>query len=311
METRAHHFLIGAFMLIMTLALFAFLIWFIRGDSASSYNEYDIFFEESVAGLPRGSDVLFNGIPVGRVTDIRIAPNDPSQVQVSVQIQTVVPVSQDSVARLSIQGLTGVLFVEISGGNPNSAELRTLAGRTRPIIRSEVSAIQRVFASAPELLGKAGQILDRIESVLSDENLKNFEGIMADLKTTSSAVATRSEALMADLSTIASELKGAMVSAKSVLEAADGFMQNDLAETVSGLNTAIQKANQFLDQVNGMVADSRGAVTEFANVGLPELTALIGEARDLATALSGLAELLESDPTALLFSTDKPTYKPE
>ena len=74
METRANHILIGGFVLLVALGILGFIVWIAKLQIDREFARYFIDFEGSVSGLSLGSDVLYNGIPVGAVKDIRIDP---------------------------------------------------------------------------------------------------------------------------------------------------------------------------------------------------------------------------------------------
>ena len=77
METRAHHLLVGSFVIIVVLGLFGFVIWLAKIDIDREFARYTIYFEGSVSGLSTASSVLYNGIPVGTVTAIELDTSEP------------------------------------------------------------------------------------------------------------------------------------------------------------------------------------------------------------------------------------------
>ena len=116
METRANHVVIGAFVLVVVLGLFGFVLWLAKIEIDQEFAYYHVAFDEAVSGLSLGGDVRYNGIPVGAVTAIEIARDDPSKVQVTLEVARETPVRADTVAKLELQGITGVAFIQLSGG---------------------------------------------------------------------------------------------------------------------------------------------------------------------------------------------------
>jgi phospholipid/cholesterol/gamma-HCH transport system substrate-binding protein len=125
---------------------------------------YEIAFSGSVSGLQRGGQVLYRGIPVGRVADIRIDPDDVETVLVAVEIDRETPIKSDTVATLESQGLTGIAYVQLRGGTKESARLDPDA-KPPPRIASRRSTMERVFESTPELLADALAVVDRLRSI--------------------------------------------------------------------------------------------------------------------------------------------------
>ena len=80
METKANYVLIGAFTIVIAAALLLFGLWAAKYSSERSWQEYQVVFREAVTGLSVGSPVQYNGIAVGSITKLSLAPNDPRQV---------------------------------------------------------------------------------------------------------------------------------------------------------------------------------------------------------------------------------------
>ena len=314
METRAHHLLIGGFVVILIGFLFAFLIWLAKVDIDKEYVEYDIYFEESVAGLLKSSNVQYNGIPVGKVLDISIAPNDPSKVLVHIRIDSEVPILEDSVAVLTMQGLTGVLIVQIEGGSPGSEQLLPLAGEERAVISSRVSPIQELFTGAPDLINEALVTVGRLNRLLGDENLQNIASVLKNAETLSSAIAGQSgkfEKIFSDLQFALVDLRAAATAAERVANSADDLLGGEVQTAMVDLRSLLASANSLAANLDGVVADNRAAVTAFASGTLPEISRLVVDLRRLAVAMSYLAEKLEANPSEVIFGTPRPEYETE
>lgn len=314
METRAHHLLIGGFVVILIGFLFAFLIWLAKIDIDREYVEYDIYFEESVAGLLKASVVQYNGIPVGTVRDIAIAPRDPSKVLVQIRIDASAPVLEDSVAVLTMQGLTGVLVVQIVGGSPNSAALLPAAGEERAVITSRVSPIQELFMGGPDLINGAIETVGRLNKLLGEENLGNIASVLKNVETLSSALAAQSgniEQVFTDLQLALVELRGAASAAERVASKADNLLAGDVKAAMGDLRSLLATANSLAANLDAVVGDNRAAVTAFASGTLPEISRLVIDLRRLAMAVAELAEKLEANPADLIFGTPRPEYEPK
>ncbi len=123
METRANHFLVGLFVLSLT-ALLAFAgLWFARANLGEAQSVYHTLFRGSVTGLSIGSTVRYRGVPVGTVTDIRIDPDNVERILVVLGLRPGTPVKTDTVASLQPQGITGLSFVQLTGGTQEAAQM--------------------------------------------------------------------------------------------------------------------------------------------------------------------------------------------
>ena len=81
METRAPFVVVGAFVLAAIVAVFGFVYWLQNTGGLGPRTTYHVQFEGSVPGLLVGAAVLFNGIRVGEVTDLGLAPGQPARRQ--------------------------------------------------------------------------------------------------------------------------------------------------------------------------------------------------------------------------------------
>src|ERR1700758_4755969 len=113
MERSANYAAVGAFVLLVTLVGALFVYWYTDAREHRDYNRYEVYFDGTVSGLERGSAVRYLGVSVGRVVEMRIDPRDSSRVMVVVDIDSTTPVSKKTVAELSLQGVTGLLFIDI------------------------------------------------------------------------------------------------------------------------------------------------------------------------------------------------------
>lgn len=125
MEIRARYVLIGSFVLAFTLGMFGFVYWIKNTGGLGQRTTYQVRFEQPVSGLAIGSSVLFNGIRVGAITDLRLDPQDPKRLTVSIAIDPATPIRSDTQVDVTYQGLTGAPAIALKGGEPNAPPLPT------------------------------------------------------------------------------------------------------------------------------------------------------------------------------------------
>lgn len=307
METRAHHLLIGFFMLIMILGLGAFVIWLAKVDVDQKYKQYLIVFEGSVAGLNEGSPVRLNGVAVGTVLDISIPPADPSRVAVTVRIEADVPILEGSVASLELQGFTGIAYVQVKGGTgtPIVAEKENVL----PVIPSERSPIQQVFEEAPNLINEAILAINNLREILGPENRQTISAILANLATVTGALADRSD----EIDHVLRRLESALAAFESMAASIDGaagaaqvLLEGDAAQTFAEAREAAAAARRLMDDLEAIAADNREGISRFVNTGLPETTRLIADLRGLSARIEALVRKFEERPQDALFGGKVP-----
>jgi len=148
MEEKVNFAVVGVFVLVLSATLIGGVLWLSSGKTyGKSYELYVTYMNESVAGLNLNAPVRYRGVEVGRVKKIALAPGNVEQVQVTLAIESDTPVKVDTVAILSTQGLTGIAFVDLTGGGRDSPPLKAEAGFPFPVIQSGPSLMVRLDAS--------------------------------------------------------------------------------------------------------------------------------------------------------------------
>ena len=289
--------IVGLFVLVLGAALIAGVLWLASGGAwQKSYDLYLAIEDESVAGLNLNAPVKYNGVDVGKVREITLDPGNPDRVNLVFAIERGTPIREDTVAVLKTQGLTGIAYVELSGGARDAAPLRATAGSRYPVIRTKPSLAARLENVLTSVLAKLDSTSSNINSILSDENRAAFKSALADVAAVARTVAARKDTLDAGIANAARTFENtSRISAQAgpvidrIGRSADAIekMGNEVAKTSAGAGKT----------VNSVGAD----VKRFTAETLPELERLLGELSVLATSLRRLTEQTERDPRGLLF----------
>jgi phospholipid/cholesterol/gamma-HCH transport system substrate-binding protein len=158
MEVRARYVLVGSFTLTVILGLFWFAYWINNVGGIGQHASYQIRFEQSVDGLAIGSNVLFNGIRVGVITELALDRSDPKRVNVLISLDPVVPIRSDTEVDVTYQGLTGAPAISLKGGNASGAPL-VPNNEHPPILVAAAGIGQNLSDSARHTLRHLDQIL--------------------------------------------------------------------------------------------------------------------------------------------------------
>ena len=320
METRAHNVLIGAFVLVFFAALFVFVVWLAKSRGDQSVAFYDIVFTDAVSGLAVGGDVRVNGIKVGSIKRIAIDHEDPTRVRVTVEIGDDVPIREDSTATMQLQGITGVTYVQITGGTQASALVQHSHDVPYTIIRSRPSQITELVDQLPKLLERSTQLVDRGNALLDDDNRKNLSDALADLRQMTRTLAGRAETMgkaIDELSAasngvgelvrrgnrVAEELSATMSVARGTMAGADQLIDGEVRETVASIGKVAKDVSRLL-------GDNREALDAFTTDGLVEFRRFIEEARVLVQNLGRVATKLEENPSQVFFGSNESEFKP-
>ncbi len=284
METRAHHLLIGSSAIGIAVLTVLFLLWIGKAEFNKQYQIYDLRFEGSVSGLSKAADVLYNGIKVGEVVDLKLDEDDPNNVLVRIQVDRMTPVKEDSYASLETQGLTGVAAVLIAGGSPKSNPLVAGADQEYPMIETRKSTFQKLFAGAPELINRGNAVLDRLSNFLSGENEQKFADTIAHVERLSGNLAKASDKF------------------ESIATNVDKLVAGDAKATLADVRGVAADIRQVMNE-------ARVPLRDFARAGLPELLLAISDARQMIASIDRAAQRLESSPSSLIFGDKAVEYK--
>ena len=168
METDRRYFLEGLFVIGLAIAAAFFFVW-LAGTGHRDDVLYRIHFGQSVSGLSKGDAVKFSGVDIGTVEAMALDPSDPQRVQVDVKLRKEAPVKTDTKATLKLKGITGVVYIELEGGNANAKTLLAATSEGQiPEIRSEKSSLTTVIDELPKVVERFAAIENQTKKVLSD-----------------------------------------------------------------------------------------------------------------------------------------------
>ncbi|HUO03363.1 MAG TPA: MlaD family protein [Rhizomicrobium sp.] len=289
METKANYVAVGAFVLACVIGLVVTILWLAGVQYSQEYAYYQTFFKGPVTGLGKGTITRYNGIEVGRVTDLAFDPNDPQSVVVTLQVQPNLAIHEDSLASIESQGLTGASYVEISGGTKNSPPLTAKPGQRYPVIRAKQSTLQQLEQSAPEVVAKLNVAASRLNDLLNDNNRRAVAHILASLDQTTTTIAKRS----ADID---ATLRNANEATANLRDASQ-----DLKPTIADVDTTVKKYGKVADDADAFINGD----------GLAQLSDLISETRRMVANLNKFSEQLNRDPSRILFGDRRKGYEPK
>lgn len=301
METKVNYTLVGAFVLVLGGLLIAGILWLASGGGfQKTYDLYQSLVDESVAGLSLSAPVKYRGVDVGKVKDIRLSPDNPERVQLIFAIERGTPVKEDTEAVLKTQGLTGIAYVELSGGGRDSPPLRAKTAGAYPEIRSKPSLSARLENVLTTVLAKLDSTSDTVNKILSDENLAAFKSTLADLSVLSRTLAARKDTIDASITSAGRTLdNSARISAQL------GKELGPMLERVGQSADAVKKMGDETAQAAasaGRTAESVGSdVKRFSADTLPELQRLLGEVNALTITLRRFVHETERNPRGFIF----------
>jgi len=296
METKVNLAVVGAFVLVLGIALIGGVLWLGGGKSFRvAYDTYLVYMSESVSGLSPDAPVRYRGVQVGRVRKIALAPNDAEKVQLTLDIERGTPIKQDTFAVLQSQGLTGIAHVELSGGSRDSPRLSAPPNEEYPVIASGPSLMLRLDTQVSALLTNLNRSSERFNALLDDRNRRVLGQTLANLEVVSHTLADRAAAINEGVTDAARTMQNTV------------RLTGELSQLVERVRRSADAFDRMTDE-GARAGASAARAMESARVGmnafsgetLPEAQTLVGELRSLTVSLKQLSDELERDPSMLL-----------
>ncbi|NJN45585.1 MAG: MCE family protein [Candidatus Competibacteraceae bacterium] len=316
MESNVNYTLAGLFVIVLGAATVAVVAWLSAATDQRIYDYYRVYSIESVAGLNVNAAVRYKGVDVGQVTSVGLDKEFPDWVELILRIERGTPIRAETTAKLVVQGITGLVYVELSGGT-DSPPLRPTAEQPMPVLKSSPSLVAQVTSAFQDLTVK-------VDRLLSDDNLTAFRQTLANLAILSSTLAGRAQSLDQAAVNLENFTGTLVVSADKLNRAVDdaaGALANtaqasvELKPLLRQVNTTFVDASTMVDSVTQTSEALRlafvSSLQDFQKLtrsASPELSVLLYDLDRLATALERFVQALERNPRMLLFG--KPTNAP-
>lgn len=316
METRANHLWVGAVTLVLMAALLAFIVWIARLNEGAQ-DEYDIFYNQSVTGLANGSQVTFAGVPVGQVTEIALAKDNPEFVRVRIKVKQDVPilVGTQATIQASFTGVSTILLDGARKDNPAITCETTACPEGRPVIPPGRGGFGEIVANAPLLLERLATLTEQLNVILGPDNQQEIAGILRNTNRLTAGLADASPELVGTLQ----DFRGTLAELNQTLDAVerltlttDQVLNREGESLAEELRGTLRSANAALASLSATLEDTRPAARQLRTTTLPAAEATLEDLRSTSRALRSITEKLESEGArSLVGGKSLPDYKPD
>lgn len=276
---------VGTFV-IVCLALLGATIYYIGNEQWGRHlTPYKVYLRYA-GGIEPGSDVLFGGINVGRVTAVRSWTEDPTRIEILLEVKDGTPVNEKSVAKLGSVNIVSNPAISITTGAQEARRLR--AGETIPsqetvsiddmtrklsgIADNAAVLISEVRDELKGISGRADTLLANLNDVTGPTNRKQIAEVLErvntmiaeespkiDRITDQVLVATRdADSVINKARPLMEHADAAVVNANSTIDQLRDPIRQDLAQ----LQSTLEQAKSLIASVQGVVRGNDDNIRE-------------------------------------------------
>jgi len=303
MDRDTNYVVVGAFVLLVVAMAVSFVYWYTEQKEKHTYQRYEIYFQGTVSGLTAGSPVRYLGVDVGKVVRLTLEPQQRKRVEAIVDIESAAPIDSRTVASLSLQGITGLLFIDLEE-DPKATTPGPLAqGHRYPVIRSTRSDFDVLLSSLPALATHAIELVDHLNQVFSDENVRAFKATLNGVRQASERLPETVrdvQNLVADMRHASQEIEGAARDLRRITNAAGP----DIETALANMRHVTEKLSDTSDHLDRFVAENEPGLSRFAKQSLPDFEQLLRESREAVRDFRDLSRSVKQNPSQLLYESN-------
>lgn len=290
MENKAHAFAAGLFVLILGACALLAVFWL--GGIQDKTNDYVVVTKQNIGGLNPQAQVRYRGIRVGKVSDIRLDPEDYTNILITISVRDDVPLTHGTVAKLNYQGVTGLAHILLLETGKDKTPLAP-NDEEPPHIQMLPSMLDELSEMGVASMRQVQLLVSNLNALLNDQNRQHLGQTMANLDAASGQVKPAIEQLNLSLRQIAKLLS-----------------EDNLASvqrTTKELGPLLADTRRLLGSMQATTEKLDGAIGEASGAGT---AALVPRLNDMATDISAtsrqlgrLLRILEESPQGLVFGT--------
>lgn len=311
MNNKVNYTMIGFLVLVGITMMLGFSYWLLKPTVETKTTKYNIYFDESVLGLNIDAPVKYRGISVGKVSHLRISPNNTERVEVQVTILTSTPIKESTVARLTAQGITGLSYINLSLGENNAPELVCKGDEEYPVIQTVPSFFENFEQSLGSVSSKLSKTLIRTEELLNDDNQQQINLLLVR----SASFMDKLDKLLNDeminsLQKSAKNLESFSSKADRMMPKIDVFVEKSIEWEDSIKSSFDSIMNSYLgirdsmDEIKRAVSSGEFNVKEIAADIVPTMNNTLLDMQDLMIKIQKTLNQYDRSPSDILFKQE-------
>jgi phospholipid/cholesterol/gamma-HCH transport system substrate-binding protein len=294
MENKAHALAAGLFTLLLLAAVVVVALWL----SGETYEKvyYVLESKQPVTGLNEQAMVRFRGVNVGKVSSIRLDPENQRAILIRIGIAAGTPITRSTYAEVRPQGLTGLAYVMLDDNGTNSEALPPAGQQNAARIAVQSTRLDNIMEAGQAALGDIRLVAQRMSALMNDENRAQVTSTLSSLKSATDRLAALAEAAQPG----AKSLAPLTADARKSLDRANALMADLSSATKDFANRM-----EAIDRVAGSAEKAGGSIQTLADAvtseSLPRINILVDELTHTSRDLNRLVTDLKTQPQSLVF----------
>lgn len=297
MENKSHAFAAGLFAILLGIVAVLAVYWL--GGGKDSTTDYVVVTKQNISGLNPQAQVRYRGIRVGKVSDVRIDPDDSANILVTISIRDDVPLTRGTVAKLNYQGVTGLAHILLLETGKDAERLQANS-ESPPRIAMIPSVLDELGENGTATLKQARQLMVSANALVSDENLRHLTATLANIEAASARLKPVVENLDKSLTQVNKLLSDHNI--RQVSRAA-----GEIGPLLADTRLLIGKMQAATDKLDVAIGDASSSGTSAL---MPRLNELATDFSLTSRQLSRVLRILEDSPQGLVFGAPAPSPGP-
>jgi len=293
METRVAYAAVGVFVIALAATLIGMGLWLGADIETRRYTPYMFLTTESASGITPGTVVRYRGVAVGRVRQLYL--DNPEQVRILLDIEEGTPIKTDTHASIATQGVTGLAYIELTGGTLGAPDLRPGPDGQPALIPPSPSLLRRLDVAVSRNLENLDRIAVQLQDLLNEENRAAFSGLIQNLATLSETLAQDRERMSAVLANSERLTRAGAEAFERLPETID-----QLETTMTDVRVAAAKFRETSQTLGEASLTTQQEIIELRRNIQPGLDALLRQIEATSGVVEDLARRLRRDPAQLL-----------
>jgi len=312
MNNKVNYTLVGFFVLIGIFLMLFFSYWLLKPSNEKEMKRYLIHFDESVLGLNMDASVKYRGIEVGKVIKLSINPKNSEQIDVVIEILKETPIKEDTAAKLTSQGITGLSYINLTLGGNNSITLKKSNGDKYPVIKSIPSLFTKLETSFGGVTDGLSDTLMKTNHLLNDENQKQFALILKNSATFMQKLnKLLDDKTIKNLQESAEHINSSTAKIDAMIPNIDKFLdnsvnwENNISSSFNSIQNSYVGIRSSMDEFKRAMSSGEFNIKEITNDMIPIINNTMQDMQTMMIKIDDTLDKYDRSPSDILFKQEE------